>query len=200
MQSRRVSAEMRVVRIASVLRIGTGTLIVIVPIMFLLAIWLLTLAPTASTGPNFFQFIDTTPTGFSLNYNVNEELTSSTKLGLILCITLYALWALYCVLRIHFLLGNFKSKNIFIHDNTILLRNLGFALIAPVAIVIVGQLIYAAFLFSTSQAEALNHLYDINFKLNGRLLTKLLMIGSVFLSAWVIEIGRELYNDSEFTI
>jgi len=189
---KRTKAENRIARIASILRFGTGLLMATVVLVLILIIASLIVSPTASSGSLVSHF-DTTDFNFKFE---PEDLTGSSKLFAGAIFTIHMLWALYCVSRIHHLFGNFKSKKVFVYQNTKLLRHLGYALIAAPLFwwIAIGSFL----LVNSTPTEVISHIKV--FSLDGDLIVKVLMIGSIFLSAWVLEIGRELYNDAEYTI
>jgi len=191
----RSHAEHRISRIASLLRIATWLLIVFVfVIMVSIVAWLIW-QPTAAGSSDFLSGItlDEGRVHFELDNSVG--VTTGTKFFVSFLFISYAVFHLYCVTRLHFLFGNFKRNKIFATDNVKLLRSLGYALIIGIFIhwlVFSGLAIYAESLEKVLQS--------IKFTYDGSFIKSAVVVGMAFLSAWVLDIGRELYTEAEYTI
>ncbi len=191
--------EDRVVRLASFLRIGTWALMGLVGFAFLLLITLLLFAPTNANGHDFLSY--ETVDDFKIKLEL-AEFKNGISLGLKTWIFLYfsvvVLWAFYCISRLHSLFGNFKNRNIFITRNSRLLRSFGYALIFGI---VLNWLTFAIALLviNINSQDSIGNILSNDFSPSSWI-TKFMMIGMAFLAAWIMEIGCELYSDSEYTI
>lgn len=107
----------------------------------------------------------------------------------------------YCFTRLHILFDNFCNNEIFVKQNSELLRSLGYALL--VGFFLGGFLDFGILLaIAALDTSVLSFGSLPNLKLTvGTDEVKCFMaIGMIFLSAWILEIGRDLYSEAELTI
>lgn len=197
----RESAENRVAKISSFLRLGTGCLLFLHILGLVLLVAWLVWSPTATSDAGVFKEFDLSGGELKVSSGFwSNELSMHNKVLIFGYCALIALFSAYCVSRIHNLFGNFINKEIFTQRNSKLLRHLGYALILGI---IFGKLLYLGVIV-TAVALDTSSLLEPDIKLTLSISTnfmlKVLMIGMVFLFAWVLDIGRELYADVKFTI
>lgn len=201
-RSNKKQPEDRVVRLASLLRIGTWALMGALAVMLILFITWIFIVPTNANGDDFLSTstVDNLKISFGFNLtSLQTGMTLGSKVWVFLGVTVYALWGFYCISRLHSLFGNFKSKNIFITRNIKLLRSFGYALIVGVFL---NWAIFAVTFLAIRIASqsSISDIFDMNISFNSSWVIKLVMIGMAFLAAWIMEIGCELYTDREYTI
>lgn len=196
------AAENRVVKIAGYLRLLTALLIIsVITVLVVLGAWCI-LSPTATDDAELIKALGLTDNSREIRFDLlDNEFSATTKLLILSYCALMVAYGVYCLSRIYILFGNFKKSNIFIKHNSKLLRNLGYALLAGI---VLGWLLNVAFLSGVGAIDATASL-NFNFEFTIQFppyefLMKIVTIGLIFLSAWIIDIGRELYTANELTI
>jgi len=161
--------------------------------------WLL-VVPTNPEGLNFLSIVSVDE--IKLNFNsghLQTGMTSTTKLLFFGYFAMQACWGWYSISRLHYLFHNFKHNKIFTNQNTKLIRHFGYALI--IGVILTWLTFVSVFLLHSNTSPGfLGSISQLEVQLDADLMIKLIMIGMIFLSAWIMEIGCELYNDSEYTV
>lgn len=198
--SPREIAESRVIKIASYLRVVTWISLSLSALLFLWVVGALFWSPTGPSGsPGLERLITDGNLNFQIPFEIGE-LTLQSKLLLGGYLTFIVLFVTYCFMRLHILFGNFRNNLIFVKKNSELLRSLGYALVIGA---LLGGLLNYSFLFAISALDTSSqsfNLPDLKFTIGTSEILSVLTIGMVFLSAWILDIGRELYSEAELTI
>lgn len=197
--SQRYIAEQRVTKIAGYLRIGTGCLLLLTLLwLIFILVWAVWTPTTNHDAGLLQQLITDGKLNVTLSFS-DTEMTMKAKL-LISAIGLsIALFSMYFLSRLHALFGNFRRKRIFTKRNSQLIRHIGYALVAALVFekILNIAVLVALGLFTDSGWWVLS---SQEYTLGVSTIFFLIIIGLVFLTAWILDIGRDLYVDAELTI
>lgn len=195
--SQRDIAEERVVKIAGYLRVCTGFLLMLT-LFWLVFVLVWTLwTPTASQNTSLYeQLIIDGELKAKLTF-ADAEFSMQAKWLISAVGLIIALFSMYFFSRLHALFGNFRHKQIFIRRNSQLLRHLGYALIAGLVFDKVLKVVVLAANLAESGWWVLG---SMEYTLGASTIFMVIIIGLLFLTAWILDIGRELFVDAELTI
>lgn len=199
--SPRKLAESRVMKIAGYLRVGTWILLSVTILLILCAAVALFWSPTVPNGSPLLQRL--VPDGgarIPLQFEVGGYSLQS-KLLIAGYLALIGLFLTYCFTRLHILFDNFRNSQIFIKQNSELLRGLGYALVVGFFL---GGFLKFGFLVSMAALDTMGQSFgnfpNLKLTIGTGDIRSVVAIGMIFLSAWILEIGRDLCSETELTI